>query len=444
MAQDVDISSYRLPEATNPLDTAAKLGSLQQQKIGIDQSKLKLMNDRYQILNKELSTLMTDPDVEGGTPSAPTKVLQSVQNLVKLGIIPGNMSADFIKQIPADPKLVPQFLQQTISRAQDINSAVNTHYGVPGEIDNGQTTQPVTRSPIYGTRSTGAPIQQQPPPTTQTLDANNRPTMLGAKPPDVAPGSGAVTAPPMRQDLRNRLPVATPAPAAAPPADTNRPASFADRFQPRGPVQGMPPMFEEGKKQYAADQQTALENFSNIMPVVKAYHMLDGLRSGPGTAQWNNALAFLKANKIIPIEANDPTAIYQEVNKYLSQRVQASGSRSDAALAGAEVSNPNVGKQISPALQNLTKNAIVMDRARALVPLAFEGNNFEKYGEHRSKFPTQLDQRALAIDLLKPKERDTLVNEMEKKQNTLEGKRFWNTIRLLDKHQLVDTSTSSE
>ena len=57
---DVDTSSYpkppALPTQQSLLSQVGQYQQLESNSIGIDQSKLKLMNDRYQILNHELST----------------------------------------------------------------------------------------------------------------------------------------------------------------------------------------------------------------------------------------------------------------------------------------------------------------------------------------------------------------------------------------------------
>jgi len=439
---DVDVSSYRTDPQPSALDIAGKLGGLkaqsqgiERQGIGIEHDKLNLANQRLGILSKEYTTLLSDPDVNNGTPNAPSKAQAAGQRLVNLGLIPAPMFGEFVKSIPTDPKEVKSFVKQQITRAQSIQEALNYHLGQPAPpVQNGQTIQQQTFTQGEGYTPQGQPIQQQVPVTQETIDDQGRQRLQGPTPAVAVPGT--VTGPgqrlpvaPMQQpDISKRIVGAAGSePAAKVPA-------------PSGPATGQPVLFGEGLKRYDADTQVANEKLTAVRPAIQAYRIMDGLRSGPGTETWNKAVAFLKANNIIPIQTkDDPTAIYQEVNKKLSQYVAGSGTRSDADQALREASNPSVKTQISPALIKLTRDAIALDRARALVPYAFEGGDYSKYIEHRGKFPTQISEQALTLDLLPPKERSELINDMKKKQNSFEGKKFWSTLNLVDKHQLIDT-----
>src|SRR5216683_2052373 len=102
---EVDTSSYPHAAAqANPLDTVAKLQSIQSNQIGIDQNKLKLINDRYQIVNKALGTLLYKPDITA------KDVVNTSQDLVKLGLSNPEQHAQFVTGIPTDPNKLKKFL----------------------------------------------------------------------------------------------------------------------------------------------------------------------------------------------------------------------------------------------------------------------------------------------------------------------------------------------
>jgi hypothetical protein len=186
---------------------------------------------------------------------------------------------------------------------------------------------------------------------------------------------------------------------------------------PQGPTTAQPPLFDEGKKQLTQDQELATQKLTGIKNAQMALKLLPGVASGPGTGPYNQAVAFLKAQGIVPTNPNDPTVVYQEINKYLNRYVQQSGlsQRSDAAQALAENSNPNLMTQLNPALVNLTANAIALDRVEASRPTAFKDKDLSKYGAFRSTYPQQIDERAFKMDLMPKPEASKLFNTMLQK-----------------------------
>lgn len=442
---DVDTSSYRSDPQPSALDIAGKLGGLkaqsqgiERQGIGIEHDKLNLANQRLQLLSKEYTTLLSDPDVNGGTQAAPSKAQVAGQRMVNLGLIPAPMFGEFAKSIPADPKQVKSFVEQQITRAQSIQEAINWHQGQLGpQIANGQTTQPTRFSPKTGLTAEGQPIQQQVPVTAETIDEAGRQRMQGPTPAVAAPG--AVTGPP------NRLPVAPIQPDIS-KRIVGGPGSSVPA--PSGPATGQPVLFEENKKAHVADYQQAGDIVQNLRPLQQAYKLIDEFnpRSGPTSETITKWAATAKSLGIIPTAtANDPTAIYQEINKKLNQFVAqggTSGMRSDAAQALSEASAPSLKTQILPALKKLTYDTIALQRGRAILPHLYEGKNYgtKNYNAERFINTNSINEKALMFDYLKTqKEKDALIDEMDKKRDTKEGRDFWKTFNAADEAGLIDT-----
>ena len=189
----VDTSSYKLALPANQntaLQTAQQLGGLQQQKIQVDRQKLELMNDRFKIINNELSTLANDPT------ASREKILTKMNTLSKMGLVPKEQLAEFEKDVPQDPKQIPQFLEQTLQRGMSVMEHINFQYGQPGSVDTGQATIPTVTSPRFGVRATNAPIQRQLPPGTPVVNPETgQPAALGAQPYQGAPGGSPVPLP---------------------------------------------------------------------------------------------------------------------------------------------------------------------------------------------------------------------------------------------------------
>ncbi len=431
---EIDTSSYPRPnQGKSVLETAGELGALKSQSLGIEQKQLDLVNQGYSYLIRELAA--------AGDNATPQQLDKIAQNAVKMRFVKPEMYANFVSQIPTDPRQIPAFMQNIRTRLQTTQEAINFHYGTPGAVDTGQTITPTVTSPKFGMRATGAPIQVQPPPTTPTVGPTGQPQMLGAQPPQLAPGS--VSGPPpvgarslpvgTLPPVGNIAPTAAPAPVMPPtrtPVQTlpvEPPASLDSRFgaaygnppMPRGPITGMPPLFEEGKKQFVEDQNLATSKMTAVTPALQALKLMPSLvASGPGTEAWNKGIALLRNIGVVSDKAADPTVAYQEVNKYLEQYVSRNGSRSDAELASKEMSNPNLRTQILPALVKLTQTTIAQDRIEAARPGAFEGNDYSKYGAHKSSFPQKMSLDAAMFDFLPENQQTKIFNEQLEKAKT--------------------------
>lgn len=435
---EADTSSYNMPLPVSPLKTVQELGALKQQQQQIESGGLTIDNQKVELANKALAALGTAVTSLG--PNATKEQYKAVgENVAKAFNLPPQAIQSWNQRI--DSAATPQeFYNQAVTAIGDHQAAVSYHLGTRQDINNGQSVTPAVTSikPGFGVKPIAAPIQRQLGPETDVVTPAGT-QKLGPQAPQLPVGVA-----PVRGGVPGQM---APAPSQAlPVADRNasaaasNPAAFESKngYKPTGPMTSQPPMFEEGKKQLAEDQALAAQKLTAIKPPIQALSMMKDLRSGPGTETYNKAVAFLKANGILPTQANDPTAIYQEVNKYLSQYVQGSGTRSDADLASREASSPNVGTQINPALVKLTKNAIALDRVQAARAAAYESPDLSGYGNHRANFPAQIDERAFGIDLMEPKERQALLSDMKKKANTPEGQKFWKSLKIADKQGLLN------
>lgn len=442
---EVDTSSY--PKPTAPPSLISQVQGYQQlesNKLGIDRQKLENTDKALGFMTRAMGSL---------GPNATKDQYAAVgQNAVQMGLVPKEMLGTYMQRLQAAPT-AGDFYNEFTNAAADHQQQLDYHLGRPGTVETGQTIQPVTTSqkPGFGVRSTGLPIQVQPPPTQPGFDQNGNPAFRGAQPPQVAPG--AVAAPPPAPGAR--LPVASPVATTGPTGPTVRRPDM-EAGAPAGPIStpnervaqgasafapGPPAMFEEGKKQLAEDQLLAAQKMTAVKPALEGLKLLPGLRSGPGTEPFNKAVAFLKANNLISTDQeNDPTVIYQEANKYLSQYLKGRGGRSDADLAAAEKSSPNVGVQLNPALQNLTKTAIAQDRIEAARANAFTNSgraDYQNYGAHRAAFPQSIDDRAFQLDLMEPDKSAKLVDKMhdqyKKNPKDKEALKFFNSLDIAKK-----------
>lgn len=450
-----DTSSYPKPVVappTNPLDTVSKVVNIQQGLQGlqsnaltIDKQKLDLVNQRFGEFSKQLLGIRNDPNLNED------KFRNLLTNQVKLGYMTPEMAAQTISQLPPTQglkpaeaaKVIKEHIDQQVSHAMSLVEALNYHGGQQQLTDTGNALQPIAVSPKFGIQSTGLPIAKQVPTGTSGFDQNGQPAFA-------PPNPNAVAAPPAMPGTPQVAPQPMPLPVARPPsAPIQTPNErVQNTFAP-----ATPPLFEEGKKALTEDQGQALGRATALKPAEQALKLLPGLRSGPTTETFNKAVAALKANNIIPTDtANDPTAIYQEVNKKLSQYVgnNPNVSRSDASQALAEAGSPSVGHQISPALIKLTRDAIALDRVQIARPNAFVNENGEtrkdlqNYGQHRATFPQSVDERAFGLGDLPSDERQKLVKSMldkyKKNPNDPEAKKFLRSYDIAKKQGFLGNS----
>lgn len=455
---EVDTSSYPKPVQTDFLDRANKFQQLHQgnlnlkrSEIALGQDKLKQINDQFQIINAELSTLANDPSV------TKEQAAQRLATVSKTFGFKPEVTKHMIDELTAAPN-VKIFAENAITRGMATMERVNFLYGKNNIYSQGQQDQPVVTSPKFGMRPIGAPIQRQIPPTDRVIGPDGRETLQGPTAPIAPPG--VATGP-------GRLPVADP--NAPKPVQTQRilPTDMnltgpgkeitgidvqdvtpnqqvQNRYPaPSGPSVGMSPLFEEGKKAYVADQQNASQKMLAAKPAIQAIPLMQtpGFLSGPITDQFTKVVAALKSTGLIDIaEDADPTAIRQEVSKKLAAYVSNSpiGQRSDAAQTLKEAASPNPNVQILPALLKLTKDAVALDRIEAAMPNSFKDKNYENYVKHKGQFPQGIDEKAFTLDL-EPEEKskalvDKMVKQTKSKNNRerMEAEKFFKSLAIAD------------
>lgn len=478
---EIDTSSYPKPQApVNPLDVAGKLGTLQmipgqlqqqqqqiqQSAIGIDQAKLKLYNDHFQIMQNELSTLANDPK------TTKEEVLARMHRIGDGFNMPDGVRKQMEAEFANAPSGIPigkdgstnpilsRTLDLIMKRGMDMSQRINSQYGAPGAISDGQNVTPSRTFLRGGPVPSGAPIAQQVPPTTPSIDSAGKPALLGSQPiqtpPDTSPVPGGFPG-----QYTNRLGATPPLPIG-PMSTDNLPTNPLMRkdekvtsaevmpptIAPRGAPTGTSPDYEPGLKQFSQDQELATQKLTAIKPAIQALPLLKDLTTGIGTETYNKALAGLHNLGWLPQDMTDKVEAYQIANKKLADYLRTSplGQRSDAAQALSQSASPDPKGQINQALVKLTKDAIALDRAQAIRAVSFTDNNgnfrrdYHNYGNHRSTLPAKIDEKALTIDMLPDEERNKLLDEMKKKQNTFQGKKFKYTLELAEKAGLFDTS----
>jgi hypothetical protein len=464
---EVDTSSYPKPATRTNQSFAQKvndLAGMEKNIIGVDQAKLNMVTAQTKIMIDEMSALLSEPDL------TPEKVIEKAHYFGKQYGLPPQVVNTFISQVPRDPKMLPQFMRTTIRRAQSIEDRLKQTYGASGLYSDNQTDTPVVTSnePGFGgMRAVGKPIQRQLPITQPTYDESGTPRVLGPQAPVTVPGGGVGgPAPMVRSPMGVPLPVEPPSTippgpipgavgmttpdggkvisaVAEPPTFNNR---FIQSYKPTGPVTGMEPLYTSGQQQFTKDQDEAVATLQAVKPLEQAVKLLrnNTIATGPGTAPWTNVVAFLKAQGVININENDPTAVYQELNKKLAQYVANRGNRSDADLANREASSPSAKTQIVPAIMKIAKDQIALDRVQAARALSFEtdkrNKDFVKYGDYRGNFPKSVDERAFSLDLMPRAERDKFLSEMNEKykKGTAEGKKFYRSLQIANKLYFPD------
>lgn len=436
---EIDTSSYPKPAIpTSPLDVAGKLGGLQSQALQINQQKLDQANQALMYLTRGLNSL--------GPNATKDDLIKLGHGLVKDGLAPASMMQNMendIRNTPDDK--MPALIDRLNTQAAQHSEMMNHFRGQLYTNQSGQRTD-VLRIPT----SPNYPIKQQlsipteAPPTSEKVDlSSGQRGTIGNVPPPPAQGF-------------NRLGAPVPLPAGA--MDPSRIPGMRSAIGEKAiSAEVMPaqngsfptaaaPGFEEGLKQRTEDQNLATQKMTAVKPLLLAYPKILDLRSGPGTQTWNSAVAFLKANNIIPTQANDPTAIYQEANKYFNQYISRNGSRSDAEQSAKEMSNPDIKTHINPALVELTRKTIAQDRIEAARPNAFQNQDFSKYGEHKSTFPQTMHIEAAHLDLLPPKERIKKFNDMleKAKSGNKDAIKFIRTLDIMRRQNMHDNTIVTE
>ena len=444
---ETDTSTYPRaapPQQQNPLDQIGKLqemGLRQQQSqknaIGIDQEKLKLVNQKWELNSKRLGELSE----KGRTQQlGPEDLIDAYQDMVNYG---GKTSDQYAKSVSsiktmaeikrdnpgATPEQLKGMMHEYISgrgRAEQIKGAsimdaINTVHGAPGTVADGQYTRGIVTSPFFGVQPKGAAFGQQ-----------NAPGLPTATPEGTQAFGQQPLSPPVQQGVptpRPRLPVDTSS-AVNPRTVNGQPQNLTGPVIPpkaSGPMLSQPYTFDEGKKQYAAGIEQAGRTLQGIKPAQQALKLMDpevikGLTgTGPIAENASKILGALQGVGIL--KESGPVAQRQELVKKLAYYLKnsPSGQRSDAAQELATKASANPDVQLLPALINITRDNIALDRVDAAKSLSFqrgvENKQYGKFLEHQGSFPNDTDERAFKLDLMPEKERNEFLDNLEKNES---------------------------
>lgn len=429
---EIDVSSYKKPEPPNILDQMSKWQGLARNNVALESEKLGLLNTRYNYMIKALSAL---PDN-----ATRDDFIKTGQSFVKLGFIPPEMQAMFIKNMPTDDSKLPEYKNYITRILLDNQQLYNVQRPTPQLINRGPDLLPATVSPETGVRQAGAPIQvglspgQAESPVT-VRDATGRETTMPQQGFSQATGGGqplpGIAAPPDNRLMGGgSLPATPPMPPSRPQSAPENnvwgpsPQQQAPQVQTQVPTQqrtgieGPPALFEEGKKLYTQAQQEANVKLNSIKPVADVLHLIPKLTTGPGTDKLN-ILQSIASN--LGFGFKDEASAYQEVNKALMRYIRDGGGQSDLDRANISESSPNITKQIEPALYKIAIKNMGYDLAKAVAPTVFKDMfkgqtpDLSKFGEFMATYPSKIDPRAFTFGYLSNDEKKALVEEMRKK-----------------------------
>lgn len=452
MPEGFSVDSYKLPVQKSPMEIAQQFGAMQQQNqaiqsgaIQIDKQKLDLINERYKAMSGQLIGLLGKPDL------SPADVQQVLDSQLRSGVIDPRIhqqESQELKQVP--PPALKEWLKDRLVRGQSMLDTYNARYGINTDKTNNATNYQGKTDLVTGGFGPATKMPIQPPPTQEGYDTNNKRQFLGPSGPDAVLPAGAPTIPSNQsgQAFQGAVPVPAPRPKGLP---VEQPAaSVSERIDASYPNRklsaGPDPLFEEGKKALTADSDLSTQKLTAIKPALLALDLVRGLRTGPGTETWNKAVAALKANGIIPIETkNDPTAIYQETNKYFNDYLSRRGGSTDAAREQLMRSSPDITSQLNPAIIKLAQTAIAQDRIEAARSKSFQnavkdkdGNirfeartDYHNYPQHQRDFPAGMDERAFIVDKMTKEEKKQLFKEVSE-MKPAEKARFLKSLRAFE------------
>lgn len=436
---EIDTSSYpkSLP-AASPLDIASKLGSLEQQKLAIDQAKLNQANQALGFMTRAMGSI--------GPNATKEQYVDVAQNAVKMGLVPPQMLNTFVDRVNKAPNGAT-FYKEFMTAAKDHEQQLQMHTGINTTAQDNKNLYSGKTDILTGSFNPATKMPVQIAPGTPGFDPQNQQVYEqpeGPSGPVPTASPVGVPLPRSRPSLPAERPISGPTgPTREITADT--PTSVSNRLEPL--KAGPSVMFPEGKEAYTKDQLSASGRGMAIKPAIQALKLMPGLSTGPGTAQWNDLVAAAKAWGIVDTNAEkDSTVMRQELEKKLAQYVGSSpiGQRSDAQQALAEAGSPNPKKQILPALQNLTRDAVALDRVNILMPNAFKGNDYQNYIKHKGSFPQSIDEKALTLDLMPDSEREAHIKKMANQYKNgnatqkKEAERFLNTLKLAQEAKIYE------
>lgn len=482
---EADTSSYlKAQPPVNPLDVAGKLGQLQmipgqlqqqQQQIqsnaiGIDQAKLKLYNDHFQIMQNELSTLANDPK------TTKEEVLERMHRIGDGFNMPDGVRRQMEAEFSNAPSNVPlgkdgstnpvlsRTLDLVMKRGMDMSQRINSQYGGQGSVSDGQNVTPSRTFLRGGPVPSGAPIAQQAPPTTQTTrkvvsptgEVSYEPALLGSVPTQIPPNASPVPGG-FPGQYNNRLNATPPLPTG--PMDVNKlptnplmkkgeVATSAEvmpsTISPRGAATGAPTGAEEGIKSEVAQGASMANDLSlsaNESKNVKALigNMRNALKDfTPGPLADYKLLFKSFANSNLPVPESwkkeggflDPKSIasQEEFNKFSQQISQAQlkalgGTGATAHLDSVQHTSPGQFMSklgIHGILATLEGNQDAIEaKNKEWRNWRSKGNGVDTMNSFNQKFNEAFDPRVFQLKYVSPEDRKKYVQGIDNAEDAM-------------------------
>ncbi len=478
-----DVSTFPKASATpyDPLGTIGKLQGIEQQRIGIDQSKLKLVNDKWQFASRVLGGLLNKPDLTGKDRQDAYEYLHknNVLNDEQFAKeVSGIKSIQTVKRLypnasPQEQEQILQDMHRTDTKADLLKGSstveqLNGAYGSNPRIqDVGGGYQPAQEY-NGAIRATGPVVPYGLPRETTTnippsKDAQGntipgRTAPLGAPQPN-SPGLpyGGAPQAPQRPALPTTGPMANPSAPIVPtrvpttqaptlpsnlrPPNVGEAGSNAKRVstghaQFPAPVIGSAPFGQReaaeitGKSsaEMLARARESASNFTErTFPLAQAIPIMERLGTkgtGPGTETINHVKSFLLSN--LPgftdkLWNEENISDVDKVNKYMTQYVRQNGDTgTNDKLAAAFAGNPSIHIS-NAAATDVLKSAYALERMKKAQLSEFEKTGLpdEQFSRWAGQWQNQQDARAYGTDLMTKEKRDKMIKSMTPKEHEI-------------------------
>lgn len=441
---EVDTSSYpkgALP--VSPLEVAGKLGSLQQQKLSIDQAKLDQANQGLTYMTRAMGAL---------GPDAPKDAyIKAAADAVKLGLVPENQLQVFVQKAQAAPNS-KAFYDEFMTTAASHQEQLNYHIGKNKDIEDNSTIYSGVERPASkgGGFVPATKMAVQPPPTQQNVDTRQtlpngqsnpnygQPGIIGASAPSgvvpagpslpVASPAGGPVAPQPRPRGLPVEPISKPAVSGPTGPTIQRGTEFDDRFR-GGPIAtGLAPgvsgaietVGKQSGQDYATDLTRAKTFQNDIYPMHRVLDILkeEGPKAfGPGTEGLNSvksALVTWLPN--VDQKTIDGVSNFEQAKKYLVQAARTAGNTgTNDQLAAAFEANPNV-KMSGATIENVVKSNIALRRMQQAQTMLFGQQKLppSEYSKWISENQNSLDPRAFGFDMMDATAKKKLIDSLGK------------------------------
>lgn len=444
MPEGFSVDSYRLPVQKSQTEIASGFANLanqaqqyQQGAVNLDASKLKLVNDQFQLMNNELAGLANDPSV------TKEQAAQRLGSFAQTYKFPPEVTKHMMDELNSAPN-VQSFAKNAIVRGMQTMEKVQQLYGGNQDLqDNSNQYSGVRQSPMQGGQfapKTVTPIQL--PVGTPSIDVNpttptgqpnpnfKRTTLVGADAPPgprpalpVGPANGPITSPAIKGPSSNFGGTVLGANVEN--------STFNNRFnaaRPSGVVAALAPgeagataaVSEQSGEDYATDLSRAKNFKADLYPAEAA---LQGVKElgvqgvGPGTEPLNN----IKSALITWLPNADKDMInnvgtFEQTRKYLTQIARSSGTTgTNDQLAAAFEANPSI-KMSQAATENVLKSVIALRKMQHAQTLLFgeSGLQPEQYSKWISTNQNVLDPRAFGFDMMDNEAKSKLVGQLKK------------------------------